>query len=85
MGLCLSSRMSRQSSLSSLSTVEDNMISNSLEKSYKVYENRGQGYSNIHRMKSYGNKSNKFKSKGMYFNQVLNRVGFNFNFFFNRS
>ena len=56
--------MSRQSSLSSLSTVEDNMISNSLEKSYKVYENRGQGYSNIHRMKSYGNKSNKFKSKG---------------------
>ena len=62
MGLCLSSRMSRQSSLSSLSTVEDNMISNSLETSYKVNENRGQGYS-ITRT-SNENKSNKFKSKG---------------------
>ena len=64
MGLCLSSRKSRQSSLSSLSTVEDNMINNSLETSYKVNENRGQGYTNIHRMNSNGHKSNKFKSKG---------------------
>ena len=64
MGLCLSSRMSRQSSLSSLSTVEDNMISNSLETSYKVNENRGQGYAIPSTRKSNENKSNKFKSKG---------------------
>ena len=64
MGLCLSSRMSRQSSLSSLSTVEDNMINNSLETSYKVNENRGQGYAITSTRKSNQNKLNKFKSKG---------------------
>ena len=56
--------MSRHSSLSSLSTVEDNMINNSLETSYKVNENRGQGYAHVHAIKSNGHKSNKFKSKG---------------------
>ena len=64
MGLCLSSRMSRHSSLSSLSTVEDNMINNSIDASDNVNENRGQGYTNLYRMNSNGHKSNKFKSKG---------------------
>ena len=55
--------MSRHSSLSSLSTVEDNVINNSIDASDNVNENRGQGYTNIHRMNSNGHKSNKFKSK----------------------
>ena len=56
--------MSRHSSLSSLSTVEDNVINNSIDASDNVNENRGQGYAHVHAIKSNGHKSNKFKSKG---------------------